>query len=135
MAKRKSEIEVNHIAGNAYRVWADDGFVDKARKIEGIQEISPRKVDGAWTLWVDPRYDADEVIAEIEALGEPLEVDEWPLREEAQALGRKVGKSGQLIYTVVEVLRGAEESYRGDYEATLLGVVADIIKRLQRGGW
>ena len=154
MAKRKSEIEVNHIAGNTYKVWADDGFVDKARKIEGIQEISPRKVDGAWTLWVDPRYDAAEVIAEIEALGlcasSPVakHANKFPLDEYADNVGASLSARVDFPLTnllplcdAVETIMArieaaiAEQSCDTDAQNWLWQVHARIDNRLHYGSW
>lgn len=137
MAKRKSEIVVEPIVGNLYEAWMDKKIADKVRTMPGVQEVYERGTCGApWGIKLDPRYDADEVIAEIEALGKPVQEEPVSLQKEARTLGRRVGDSGQLIYTIVELLRGAEESYaEGYYESALSSLITDIVVRLRDGGW
>ena len=70
MATRKREVEINKISEAFVVVWCD---VNPAQLlgIEGISGVTSYSQPGKYNVEIDPRYDADEVCAEIRALGAP----------------------------------------------------------------
>ena len=156
MATRKSEVQTKpwSAGGRYYDVWIDEVLKDRLKTIEGVHKVSgPHKASSApYYVLLDPRYDADEVIAEIEALGEGKKLESWNLsicwrkdeekpqeeisiKEQAQLLGRRAGSDGSLVFTIHTVLEAAEEVYGEGYKETLAGIVSEIAGRLEQGEW
>lgn len=134
MAKRQSEILVERCPSGVLHVWADENVGRVIKDIQGVADVM--LLCGSYSVSLDPRYDADEVIAEIERLGKghwPLE--ELSLEEEANALGQRVGRSGQLVYTITSLLQGAEDTYGDGYESALSALIEHLVGRLWHGDW
>ena len=68
MAQKKQQVLVER-NGDAVYIWVDNphGSTDQIREIEGITWAGV-VVGGSISVHIDPRYDIDEIVCEIEAL-------------------------------------------------------------------
>jgi len=142
MAKRKSEVQTKPWSAGSryYDVWIDETLEGRLKAIEGIHEVvGPLKHwASAYYILLDPRYDADEVIAEIAALGEPVVEPEKPkLWQLARALGKDAATDCSVVETGRAYLKAAEETYKDAdrYKKSLWVLAKDILNRLEYGRW
>ena len=158
MAKRKSEVRTKPwtSTGRYYDVWIDEALEGRLKAIEGIHEVvGPLKHwPSAYYVLLDPRYDADEVIAEIEALGlcasGPVAkcASRFPLDEYADNVGASLSARVDFPLTnllplcdAVETIMArieaaiAEQSCDTDAQNWLWQVHARIDNRLHYGSW
>ena len=69
MAKRKSEIVVqNWITKDALEVTCDTDMVDRIKDVEGVTMVDNADWMNRSVVWLDARYDRDEIADEIRAL-------------------------------------------------------------------
>ena len=75
MAKPKVDIMVTHLSKATYSIifYCEEGLVADVQSIEGIRWVmtSDGKT-GPHFAFYDPRYDADEIVREMEVLSVPL---------------------------------------------------------------
>ena len=67
MAKRLTEIVIERQENqkNAWYVYADQPYDDVIRKVEGVIKILRHPGEAHVVVYIDPRYDADELDREI----------------------------------------------------------------------
>lgn len=70
MAQRKRNITIrSYGASNALEVWTD--LTDEQiEQIEGVTSIRGEDLVGSRVVYTDPRYDIEDIKAEIEALAD-----------------------------------------------------------------
>jgi len=115
MAKRRTEIAVTHDPEDppySYTLWVDDPKIaSKIKDIGGVIDMCDNCANkGPGWVWIDPRYDAREVIAEIKALAdgkEPQGDTLESLKAEAQDLGNRVDRAGLWSTIGMEYVRAA----------------------------
>jgi hypothetical protein len=111
MAKRKVDVRVEMgIASTWLGLWCDDDFVRRVQAIKGVRKVSGAdRYDGAHTVWIDGRYDASDVMVEIESLAAEQPVQSSPsLGDRVTELGRECGEAGSLILAVSFLLAGVK---------------------------
>lgn len=70
MATKRAEIHISHITGEMFVVWIDSNE-DSIRDIEGVASVNAYSgIHSKFHVYLDPRYDADAVLADIRALAE-----------------------------------------------------------------
>ena len=117
MAKRRTEIAVTHDPEDppySYTLWVDDPKVaSKIKDIGGVIDMCDSCANkGPGWVWIDPRYDAAEVIAEIKALAdgkEPRGDTPDSLRAEAADLGKRAAKLREASGTGNAYLLAADQ--------------------------
>lgn len=67
MATRKKSIAIEQVTDSFYIVWID-ATLTQLHNVEGIGRVM-RYHPGKFNVTIDPRYDPEEVLAEIRALG------------------------------------------------------------------
>lgn len=142
MAKRNSELVVRRGSGSWVDVWCDDALVPLIETIKGILRFQ-HMTSGEWTAWLDPRYDINEVVAEIEALGEN-ESSPKPvyIEKQARVLASAACQHGVKWVALKAYLQAVETDYTGGgcgksvlFEQFLWDVLAEIEERLRCGHW
>uniref|UniRef100_A0A6M3X710 Uncharacterized protein n=1 Tax=viral metagenome TaxID=1070528 RepID=A0A6M3X710_9ZZZZ len=147
MAKRKSGVTTRPWSESReyYDIWVDEDLVPKLEAIEGVRKVSkrgPTCLSAPYYIQLDPRYGADEVIAEIEALGKP---NVFPalgpcvrptLGERARCLGRDAAEAGRIGQMARCYLEASEENRSTENQRMVLfTLLRGIVTRLEHGHW
>jgi len=142
MAKRKCDIAVTHDPEDppySYTLWVDDPKIaSKIKDIGGVIDMCDSCANkGPGWVWIDARYDAREVIAEIKALAdgkEPCKGDTLDsLEAEARDLGQRAADAHKALPTGRAYLEAADRVHGeecGPITRKWLGAIRDYVDSL-----